>query len=169
VVVVIVAALAGTGIWVSQNNSGDNAPGTATSTNSTAVPTVTDTGPPGTTSVAPTVAPAQLSSILLSLAQINGILGTSGIVVTRDASDMKDPGPEDTVSEETCRGALIGFQTRTYKSSGYTAMKAQLMDKPGSNLATPWSKALHYFSPLSRPSGLWRRKRPRGETAPARP
>jgi serine/threonine kinase PknH len=46
---------------------------------------------------------------------------------------MKDPSPEDTLSDESCRGALIGFQTRTYKSSGYTAMRAQLMDKPGSN------------------------------------
>jgi hypothetical protein len=46
---------------------------------------------------------------------------------------MKDQGPEDTLSDEQCRGALIGYQTRVYKSSGYTAMVAQLMEKPNSN------------------------------------
>jgi serine/threonine-protein kinase len=46
---------------------------------------------------------------------------------------MKDPGPEDTLSDEQCRGALIGYQTRVYKSSGYTAMLGQLLQKPRSN------------------------------------
>jgi serine/threonine protein kinase len=35
--------------------------------------------------------------------------------------------------DERCLGALIGYQTRVYKSSGYTAIFAQLMEKPQSN------------------------------------
>ncbi len=63
---------------------------------------------------------------------MNSLLNTSGIIVEHNTTDMRDPGPEDTLSDEQCRGALIGFQTRTYKSSGYTAMLAQLMQKPNS-------------------------------------
>ena len=37
------------------------------------------------------------------------------------------------MSDDNAVGALIGFQTRAYKSSGYTAMLAQLLKKPQSN------------------------------------
>ena len=46
---------------------------------------------------------------------------------------MRDPDPGNTFSDPQCLGTLIGFQTSTYKSSGYTAMLAQLLKKPQSN------------------------------------
>ncbi len=128
-VLVVVATLAGTGIWLARDNSGDEAPtgqSTSSSTRSTTATTPT-------TAAVPTVVATQLDSMLLGPAQINGIVGTSGIVVEHESTDMRDPGPKDSLSDEQCRGALVGFQTHVYNSSGYTAMKAQLMQKPGSS------------------------------------
>jgi serine/threonine kinase PknH len=83
VAVVVVAALAGTGIWLARDNTGGEAPGTQSTTSATS--STTAITPTGSTSAAPTVVATQLDSILLSPAQINGIVGTSGIVVNHDA------------------------------------------------------------------------------------
>ncbi|OBF21852.1 serine/threonine protein kinase [Mycobacterium kubicae] len=128
----VVAVLAGTGIWLALGNSDDDqatSDGTSTGAVSTPVTTPTTTAP----SAAPTVAPAQLDSLLLSPDQVNSIVATTGIIVDHNVTETTDPGPQNTVSDEKCLGALIGYQTTTYKSSGYTAMLAQLMKKPNSN------------------------------------
>ncbi|WP_204815130.1 serine/threonine-protein kinase PknH/PknJ [Mycobacterium riyadhense] len=119
----VVCVVAGTGIWLALDNSG----GQPVGKNTTTIAATT------TTSAVPKVAPAQLDSILLSPEQINTIVGTTGIVVDHNTTEMTDPGPENSLSDERCLGALIGYQTRPYKSSGYTAMLAQLMQKPHSN------------------------------------
>ncbi|OMC47869.1 serine/threonine-protein kinase PknH/PknJ [Mycobacterium sp. IS-1264] len=129
-VLTVVAAVAATGIWLGLANTDGGQAGSPVTTTSSPVTATTVTA---STSAVPTVAAAQLDSILLSPDQINGVVGTTGIVVSRTTRDMKDPGPEDTLSDEQCRGPLIGYQTRVYKSSGYTAMVAQLMEKPNSN------------------------------------
>lgn len=125
-VLTVVAVLAGVGVWLAVGNFGGEPAAGQSSTATTGGAGVTTTTV-AATSAAPTVAAAQLSSILLSPAQINALFATSGIAVDRNSTEMKDPGPEDTLSDEQCRGALIGYQTRTYKSSGYTAMLAQLL------------------------------------------
>ncbi|QLL09737.1 serine/threonine-protein kinase PknH/PknJ [Mycobacterium vicinigordonae] len=127
---VVVLIVAGVGIWLmtGSRDAERTAPGTTTSAtaSSAAVTTASPTA-------APLVTAAQLDSLLLSEQQIATIVGTTGIVVDHNVSEMKDPGPENTLSDERCLGALIGFQTRTYKSSGYTGMSAQLLQKPNSN------------------------------------
>jgi serine/threonine-protein kinase len=126
--VVVVAAVVGTGILLAVRKSGGGQPDSGV-TSTTAAPTTSAT----TSSAAPTVAPAQLDSILVPVDLINTIVGTTGIIVDHSATEMTDPGPGNTLSDDKCLGALIGFQTRTYKSSGYTAMLAQLLKKPQSN------------------------------------
>lgn len=127
----VVAVIAGTGVWLAIDKSGDSQPD-ASPTTTTATPSTTSAV---TTSAAPTVVPAQLDSLLLPVDQINTLVGTTGIIVDHNVTEMTDPGPGNTLSDDKCLGALIGFQTRTYKSSGYTAMLAQLMKKPQSNPA----------------------------------
>jgi serine/threonine kinase PknH len=128
----VVAVLVGAGTWLAVGNTGSAKPSrpAATSTTATAgAPTTSTSG------AVPTIAPAQLDSILLSPAQVNAYFWTSGIVVDHNTVEMRDPDPGNTLSDPQCLGALIGFQTSTYKSSGYTAMLAQLMKRPQSNPA----------------------------------
>ncbi|OBG67462.1 MULTISPECIES: serine/threonine-protein kinase PknH/PknJ [unclassified Mycobacterium] len=127
----VIAVIAGTGVWLAVDKSGAAQPESPT-TGATAAPSTTSAV---TTSASPTVAPAQLDSLLLPVDQINTLVGTTGIIVDHNVTEMTDPGPGNTLSDDKCLGALIGFQTRTYKSSGYTAMLAQLMKKPLSNPA----------------------------------
>ncbi|OBF96777.1 serine/threonine protein kinase [Mycobacterium sp. 852014-52450_SCH5900713] len=127
----VVAVIAGTGVWLAVGKSGDPPPD-ASPTTTTAAPSTTSAA---TSGAAPTVAPAQLDSLLLPVDQINVLVGTTGIILDHNVTEMTDPGPGNTLSDDKCLGALIGFQTRTYKSSGYTAMLAQLLKKPNSNPA----------------------------------
>src|SRR5882757_9452292 len=128
-VLIVVAVVAAVGTWLALAKGGDGQPNGLNTTRATTARTT----PATTTEAVATVVPVQLDSFLLSPQQINAIVGTTGIVVDHTTRDMKDPGPEDTLSDEHCRGALIGYQTRVYKSSGYTAMLAQLMEKPNSD------------------------------------
>ena len=127
--VVVVAAVVGTAIVfaVRKSDAGQLDSGTSTTAAST---TSTSTA---TSSATPTVTPAQLDSILAPVDLINTIVSTTGIIVDHNRTEMTDPGPGNTVSNDKCLGALIGFQTQTYKSSGYTGMLAQLLKKPQSD------------------------------------
>jgi serine/threonine protein kinase len=125
--VVVVAAVVGTGIVFAVRKSDAGQLGSGTST------TAASTTSTATSSTTPTVAPAQLDSILAPVDLINTIVSTTGIIVDHNRTEMTDPGPGNTLSNDKCLGALIGFQTQTYKSSGYTGMLAQLLKKPQSN------------------------------------
>ncbi|OBF05624.1 serine/threonine protein kinase [Mycobacterium sp. ACS4054] len=128
----VVAVIAGTGVWLAVDRSSATQPDNPTTTSPTEA---TSTASAVTTSTTPTVGPAQLDSLLLPVDQVNVLIGTTGIVVDHSVTEMTDPGPDNTLSDEKCLGALMGFQTRTYKSSGYTATLAQLMKKPQSKPA----------------------------------
>ncbi|OBH91679.1 serine/threonine-protein kinase PknH/PknJ [Mycobacterium sp. E2989] len=128
----VVAVIAGTGVWLAVDRSSATQPDNPTTTSPTEA---TSTASAVTTSTAPIVGPAQLDSLLLPVDQVNVLIGTTGIVVDHSVTEMTDPGPDNTLSDEKCLGALMGFQTRTYKSSGYTATLAQLMKKPQSKPA----------------------------------
>lgn len=129
--VLVVAVIAGTGVWLAVDKSGATQPESPT-TSATAASSTTSAVISSTVS---TVVPAQLDSLLLPADQINVLVGTTGIVVDHNVTEMTDPGPDNTLSDEKCLGALMGFQTRTYKSSGYTAVLAQLLKKPQSKPA----------------------------------
>ncbi|OBK11897.1 hypothetical protein A5636_12840 [Mycobacterium asiaticum] len=127
----VLAVLAGTGIWFAIDKGGDNQASGAESTTATASTTTAVTTT--TTSLAPTFNAAQLDSLLLSPEEIGAIVGATGMVADPKITEMKDPGTGNTLSDERCLGALIGYQTRTYKSSGYTGMLAQLVQRPHVN------------------------------------
>ncbi|WP_445160573.1 serine/threonine-protein kinase PknH/PknJ [Mycobacterium sp. Dal123C01] len=129
--VVVVAAVVGTTIVFAVRKSDAGQLDSAAST--TAASTTSTSTSTATSSTTPTVAPAQLDSILAPVDLINTIVNTTGIIVDHNRTEMTDPGPGNTVSDDKCLGALIGFQTQTYKSSGYTGMLAQLLKKPQSN------------------------------------
>jgi serine/threonine kinase PknH len=131
-VAVVIALLVGTAIWLAVGNTGSEQPNSQATTPSTATgPALSTTTAPTTTRTVPTVAPAQLNSLLLSPAQLDAYFSTSGIAVTKTRTDPLDLGPEDTLSDQQCLGALMAFRNPTYKSSGYTANVRQKLDKGG--------------------------------------
>ena len=83
---VVVAAVAGTGILLAVRKSGTKPDSPVTST------TADSTTGTVTTSADPTVVPAQLNSILLPVEQINAIVGTTGIVVDHSTTAAATPG-----------------------------------------------------------------------------
>ncbi|SON63420.1 Serine/threonine-protein kinase PknH [Mycobacterium simulans] len=129
-VLIVIGMLAGTGIWLMlANDGGRQSNGHTTAT----APTTASTSAATTSTSVAAVVPAQLDSFLLSPEQIDAIMLTTGMVVDHNTTEMTDSGPGNTLSDERCLGALIGYQTPTYKSSGYTAMLAQLLKKPNSD------------------------------------
>ncbi|OBK28559.1 serine/threonine protein kinase [Mycobacterium asiaticum] len=127
----VVTLLSATGIWLAVGKDDGQAAANTTPTNG--LTTTATTAAVTTTPPSPTVAPGQLESLLLSTDQLNTMLGTTGMVVDHNSTETTDPGPQNSLSDERCLGALIGYQARSYKSSGYTAMLAQLALKPNSN------------------------------------
>ncbi|OBI81725.1 serine/threonine-protein kinase PknH/PknJ [Mycobacterium asiaticum] len=125
----VVALLAGAGIWLALDKGSGDQPSADDSTTVSSSTTTAVT----TTTATPTVTAAQLDSLLLSPEQIGSVVGASGMVADPNTTEMKDPGPNNTLSDDRCLGALIGYQTRTYKSSGYTGMLAQLVQRPNVN------------------------------------
>ncbi|OBA77821.1 serine/threonine protein kinase [Mycobacterium sp. 1164966.3] len=143
-VAAVVALLLATAIWLAVGNSGSGQPNSQTTTPiTTTAPALSTTT---TTRTVPTVAPAQLNSLLLSPAQLDAYFSTSGIVVSKTRTDMADIDPGDKLSDPQCLGALIGFQTPTYKSSGYTATVAQLLERRGSPNIVVVQGAVHFAS-----------------------
>jgi serine/threonine kinase PknH len=131
-VVVVVAAVAATGIWAATrkpNASRPEAPVTATTTTAPSAPSATSSTPPSPTAI---VTPAQLDSLLLPVDMISNTVLATGLVVDHNVTKLSDPSPNNTVSDEGCLGALIGFQSQTYQGSGDIAVSAQLLKKPQS-------------------------------------
>lgn len=120
----------GTTLWlVLDNRGGDRSVG-ATTTATTRAPSA---GTSATPTTVPTATAAQLGSFLLSARQIDITVGTTGFVVDHNVTEMSDASPQNSLSDEKCLGALIGFQTPTYKSSGYTGTFAQLLKVPNTD------------------------------------
>lgn len=126
----VVVLVSGAGIWLTVGQgSGNQTSGSDTTTTAT-TPT---TAAISTTTAAPTLTAGQLESLLLTPDQIGTVVAATGMVAEPNTTDTKDPGPGNSVSDEGCLGALIGYQARTYKSSGYTGMLAQLVQRPHVN------------------------------------
>ncbi|GBG38611.1 hypothetical protein NJB14197_34820 [Mycobacterium montefiorense] len=150
--VVVVAAVAGTGILFAVRKSG-TAQSDRPVTSTTAAPAPSTTIVTGSTA-APTVVPAQLDSLLVPVEQINTIVATTGIVVDHSKSEMVNLDPGDTLSDDKCLAALIGFQAPTYDSSGYTGVLAQLLKKPQSNPAYVVAQGAVVFASAAQAQGF---------------
>ncbi|OBF79639.1 serine/threonine protein kinase [Mycobacterium sp. 852002-51163_SCH5372311] len=144
---VVVAVLVAAAIWLAVRNTGSEQQNSQTTTPiTTTAPALSTTTAATTTREVPTVAPAQLNSLLLTPAQINALFSTSGVAVSKTRTDMADVDPGDQLSDAQCLGALIGFQSPTYKSSGYTATVAQLLQKGGNPGIVVVQGAVHFAS-----------------------
>jgi hypothetical protein len=78
--------------------------------------------------VAPLTA-AKLDDVLVSIGELNGIMGSTRMKVTSEPQEMTDHSGE--VSDPDCLGAIYGAEEPVYAGSGWTAMRDQVAREPG--------------------------------------
>ena len=82
----------------------------------------------------PSVAPlgdSKLDDVMLSLADINGIMGSTQMKVTSTLQQMTDHSKD--VSDPDCLGAIYGAETPVYSGSGWTSMRDEVARETGEN------------------------------------
>jgi hypothetical protein len=72
---------------------------------------------------------AQLDDVLLSMAEINSILGSSNIDVVSNMNEMSDNS--HAVSDPDCLGVIFGAEEKVYDGSDWTAVRDQVAREPG--------------------------------------
>jgi hypothetical protein len=77
----------------------------------------------------PTLTEAKLDDVLLSIGELNGIMGATQMKVTSALEKMTDHSGE--VSDPDCLGAIYGAEEPVYAASGWTAMRDQVAREPG--------------------------------------
>jgi hypothetical protein len=80
------------------------------------------------TTTVPTLAEADLDRVLLSAGEVNGVMDATGIRVTASAQSMSDNS--DGVSDVDCLGAIYGAEELVYDSSGWTAVRDEVLQEP---------------------------------------
>jgi hypothetical protein len=96
-------------------------------------PADTPVASPPTTSAAPPLTEAALDGVLLSIGDLNRIMGSTGMKVTSDVDEMADHS-SDMVYKD-CLGAIYGAEKPVYAGSGWTAVRDQVAREPGENNA----------------------------------
>lgn len=74
---------------------------------------------------------AKLDDVLLSIGQLNSIMGARTMTVASELEEMADHS--DQVSDPDCLGAIYGAEKPVYAGSGWTAMRDQVAREPGEN------------------------------------
>jgi len=69
-----------------------------------------------------------LDTVLLSIDEINDVMGTTDLEVTSDIDDMTDSS--DKVSDPDCLGAMFGAEEAVYKGSGWTDVRDVVAREP---------------------------------------
>jgi len=77
----------------------------------------------------PTLTEAKLDDVLLSVGELNGIMGSSQMKVTSELEEMTDHSGE--VSDPDCLSAIYGAEEPVYAGSGWTAVRDQVVREPG--------------------------------------
>jgi outer membrane murein-binding lipoprotein Lpp len=77
----------------------------------------------------PPLTGAKLDDVLLSIGELNGIMGSTQMKVTSELEEMTDHSGE--VSDPDCLGAIYGAEEPVYAGSGWTAMRDQVAREPG--------------------------------------
>jgi hypothetical protein len=77
----------------------------------------------------PPLTEAKLDDVLLSIGELNGILGSTQMKVTSELQEMTDHSGE--VSDPDCLGAIYGAEQPVYAGSGWTALRDQIAREPG--------------------------------------
>jgi len=77
----------------------------------------------------PPLTEAKLDGVLLSIGELNDIMGSANMKVTSVLQEMTDHSGE--VSDPDCLGAIYGAEEPVYAGSGWTAMRDQVAREPG--------------------------------------
>jgi hypothetical protein len=96
------------------------------------VSTVSGTATRGQSAVASDVPPlneSKLDDVVLSIGEINAIMGSSTMEVTSELDEMTDHS--DAVSDPECLGAIYGAEEPVYAGSGFTAVLDQISREDG--------------------------------------
>ena len=72
---------------------------------------------------------ARLDDVLLSIGELNSIMGATHMKVTSKLQQMTDHSGK--VSDPDCLGAIYGAEQPVYSDSGWTAMRDQVAREPG--------------------------------------
>jgi hypothetical protein len=76
----------------------------------------------------PPLTEAKLDHVLLSIGDLNGIVGSTQMKVTSELEEMTDHSGD--VSDPDCLGAIYGAEEPVYAGSGWTAMRDQVAREP---------------------------------------
>lgn len=76
----------------------------------------------------PPLTEAQLDGVLLSIGELNSIVGSTQMTVTSDLDEMTDHSTD--LSDPTCVGAIYGAEEPVYEGSGWTAVRDQVAREP---------------------------------------
>ena len=79
----------------------------------------------------PPLTQSKLEDVLLSIGELNGIMGASQMKVTSQLQDMTDHSGE--VSDPDCLGAIYGAEEPVYAGSGWTAVRDEVAREPGAD------------------------------------
>ncbi|HEX2286191.1 MAG TPA: sensor domain-containing protein [Mycobacterium sp.] len=71
---------------------------------------------------------SKLDDVLLSIGELNGIMGSTTMKVTSEVEEMTDHSAA--VSDPDCLGAIYGAEEPVYAGSGWTAMRDQVAREP---------------------------------------
>ncbi|MGD9622489.1 MAG: sensor domain-containing protein [Mycolicibacterium sp.] len=71
---------------------------------------------------------ADLDDVLLSIGELNGIVGSTQMKVTSELDEMTDHSAE--VSDPECLGAIYGAEEPVYEGTGWTAVRDQVARQP---------------------------------------
>lgn len=77
----------------------------------------------------PQLTEAKLDDVLLSVGELNGIMGAKQMKIIGELEEMTDHSGE--VSDPDCLGAIYGAEVPVYAGSGWTAMRDQVVREPG--------------------------------------
>jgi hypothetical protein len=77
----------------------------------------------------PALTEAKLDDVLLSIGELNGIVGSTQMKVTNEMEEMTDHSAY--VSDPDCLGAIYGAEEPVYAGSGWTAIRDQVAKEPG--------------------------------------
>ena len=76
----------------------------------------------------PALEESKLDDVLLSIGDINGIMGSTTMKVTSELDEMTDHSDE--VSDPDCLGTVYGAEEPVYAGSGWTAVRDQVSREP---------------------------------------
>lgn len=76
----------------------------------------------------PALDESKLDDVLLSIGELNGIMGSSRMTITVELEEMADHSAD--VSDPDCLGAMYGAEELVYESSDWTAVRDQVASEP---------------------------------------